>query len=325
MTYQAAVVYHPEKTRLRELWAAVHKYESEARWIRTLWFETDAEDSGTSATERAIAAGASMILASGGDGTIRAVAETLRGTDIPLAVIPQGTGNLLARNLGMPLGNLDVAVRAAFEGENLDIDLGVASIIREDGAESEHVFLVLAGMGLDAQAITATRRSLKKRLGWLAYVDAGLRALWKHSPPRVHYSVDGSDPQPMTVYSVMIGNCGLMPGGVLLIPDARLDDGLLDIVVLRPLGRFSWLRIGHQIGFENGVLKRSRAGRRMIDVVNDTRSVGYVQGQRFSLFTDRAEPVQLDGDDFGLAVAVSGIVDPGALSVRMLPEWKAAI
>lgn len=324
-TYRAAVVYQPHKTKLRELWAAVNRCESDARWVKTLWFETEAEDAGYGAARRAIEQGASVVLASGGDGTIRAVAEALRGTGVPLAVIPQGTGNLLARNLGMPLGDLDAAVRAAFEGEDLNIDLGIASIIRADGTESEHVFLVLAGMGLDARAISATRATLKKRLGWLAYVDAGLRALWKLSPLRIRYAVDGAHQRPINVYTVMIGNCGLMPGGVLLIPDAKIDDGLLDIVVLRPLSRLSWLRIGHKIAFENGVLRRTKAGRRMIDLIHDTRAVGYVQARDFSLSVAKPEPVQLDGDDFGLAIAINGSVDAEALTVRMLADWKAAI
>ena len=175
------------------------------------------------------------------------------------------------------------AVRAAFGGRKRAIDLGVVTITRpadpedEDGVEpqSEHVFLVLAGMGLDARAITATSAKLKKRVGWLAYVDAGVRTMVRDAPLQIHYSVDGSAVRSLTVYTVMIGNCGLLPGGVLLIPDAELDDGLLDVVALRPLGAFSWLRIWRKIGWENGVLRKTKVGRAMIDLVNDTRNVSY--------------------------------------------------
>lgn len=317
----AAVVYQPFKTDLPALRSAVAQHERTSGWAPTRWYETDAADAGVAAARRAVAEGAGVVLASGGDGTVRAVAEALRGTRIPLAVIPQGTGNLLARNLGMPLNRIDDAVRAAFYGSNRPIDLGILTIVREDDSESEHAFLVLAGMGLDARAISATRSTLKKRLGWLAYVDAGVRTMLNDDPLQIHYSVDGSPVRALSVYTVMIGNCGLMPGGVLLIPDAKLDDGRLDVVALRPLGPFSWLRIWNKIGWENGVLRKSKTGRRIIDLANDTRSVNYVRAQRYALSVPHAEPIQLDGDDFGLAVAANGRVDPGALIVRVLPEW----
>ncbi len=320
----AAVVYHPHKSELPGLRAAVSRYESANGWARTRWYETDADDAGFAATKRAVEDGANMVLASGGDGTVRAVAEALRGTGIPLAVVPQGTGNLLARNLGLKLGDFDEAVRAAFQGENRPIDLGIITITREDETEDEHVFLVLAGMGLDARTISTTNSQLKKRLGWLAYVDAGMRTMLRDSPLHIHYAVDDSAVKQLNVYTVMIGNCGLLPGGVLLIPDAKLDDGLLDVVALRPLGAFSWLRIWHKISWENGVLRKTKTGRQFIDLINDTRSVTYSRARRYALSVPHPEPIQLDGDDFGLALAASGTVDPGALVIRVLPEWQPA-
>lgn len=322
---RAAVVYHPLKTDVAALRAAVQQHEARAGWAPSLWLETTESDAGQGVTAEALEAGASVVLASGGDGTVRAVAEALRGSGTPLTVIPQGTGNLLARNLGVPLGDFDEAVSAAFVGENKPIDLGVVTITRPDESEDEHVFLVLAGMGLDARAITATRSSLKKKLGWLAYVDAGMRTMIKDAPLQIHYSVDGAPVKSLTVFTVMIGNCGLLPGGVLLIPDAELDDGKLDVVALRPLGPFSWLRIWHKIGFENGVLRKSKTGRKVIDLVNDTRSVTYTRAKRYALSVSHPEPIQLDGDDFGLALTASGAVDPGSLVVRVLASWAPAI
>ena len=319
----AAVVYHPLKTNLAALKAAVTAQEHVAGWAATRWYETDEHDAGLAATKRALADGASVVLASGGDGTIRAVAEALRGSGTPLALVPQGTGNLLARNLGAPLGDFEECARAAFFGRGRAIDLGVARILREGDVEDEHVFLVLAGMGLDARTISATQASLKKRVGWLAYVDAGVRTILKESPLEIHYSVDGAPAAQLAVYTVMIGNCGLMPGGVLLIPDAKFDDGKLDVVALKPLGPFSWLRIWNKLGWENGVLRKSKTGRKIIDLVNDTKSVTYMQAKRFALSVAEPEPVQLDGDDFGLATAVNGSVDPGGLIVRVLPDWVA--
>ncbi|MBL3685646.1 diacylglycerol kinase [Leucobacter zeae] len=318
----AAVVYQPFKTDLRALRAAVAYQERQAGWSQTRWYETEAGDAGVAAARRAVADGAGVVLASGGDGTVRAVAEGLRGSGVPLAIVPQGTGNLLARNLGLPLTDVDAVVRAAFHGRNRPVDLGILTIVREDESESEHAFLVLAGMGLDARAIQATRATLKKRLGWLAYVDAGVRTMIKDRPLQIHYSVDGSEVKPLSVYTVMIGNCGLMPGGVMLIPDAKLDDGRLDVVALRPLGAFSWLRIWNKIGWENGVLRKTKAGRRIIDLTNDTRNVLTLRASTYALSVTRPEPIQLDGDDFGLALAASGRVEAGGLTVRVLPEWN---
>ena len=317
-----AVVYHPLKTDLTQLRELVTAGEQASGWAASRWYETAEEDAGVGAAAQAIADGASLVIASGGDGTIRAVAESLRGTGVPLAVIPQGTGNLLARNMGIPLGRVDEAVRAAFTGVNRAIDLGVLRIVRQDDSETEHVFLVLAGMGLDARTISTTRSTLKKRLGWLAYVDAGVRTMLRDKPLHIHFSVDGSEVRAVSVYTVMIGNCGLMPGGVLLIPDAELDDGRLDVVALKPLGPFSWLRIWNKIGWENGVLRKSKTGRKIIDLVHDTRHVNYVQATNYALSVEQPESIQLDGDDFGLALAVIGKVDPAALIVRVLPKWQ---
>ena len=323
----AAVVYHPLKTDLAALRTAVADAEAKAGWAPTRWYETGAADRGTGAAQRALDEGAGVVMGAGGDGTIRAIAETLRGSGVPLGVVPQGTGNLLARNLGMPLGSLTEAVRAAFFGKNRPIDLGIMTIVRRpNGAgetvEDEHAFLVLAGMGLDARVIRTTKSTLKKRLGWLAYVDAGVRTMVKDKPLSITYSMDGSEMKPLTVYTVMIGNCGLLPGGVLLIPDASIDDGLLDVVSLRPLGPFSWLRIWNKIGWENGVLRKTKTGRRIIDLVNDTKNVNYLRAREYALAVESPEPIQLDGDDFGLAVKVRGRVDPSSLIVRVLATWQ---
>lgn len=326
----AAVVFQPLKTDLAALRVAVAAAEEQAGWGATRWYETEESDAGVSAARLAAEEGASVVLGAGGDGTMRAIAEGLSHSGVPLALVPQGTGNLLARNLGMPLGNISEAVEAAFSGVDRPIDLGVMTITRppEPGSgrhaapvEEERPFLVLAGMGLDARAIQSTRSTLKKRLGWLAYIDGGMRTMIKDKPLSIRYSVDGAPLKQLTVYTVMIGNCGVLPGGVLLIPDAKIDDGLLDIVALRPLGMFSWLRIWNKIGWENGVLRKSKAGRRIIDLVNDTKNVAYLRAREYAVQVPRPEPVQLDGDDFGLAVAVRGSVDPGALIVRVLPAW----
>ncbi|WP_369808073.1 diacylglycerol/lipid kinase family protein [Leucobacter chinensis] len=316
------MLFHPLKTDLPALRALMRVEEERAGWAPSEWIETTPEDGGSEALRQALSRKPHLVFASGGDGTVRAAAEALRGTGVPLAIIPQGTGNILARNVGLAPGRTDEAVRAGFEGVDRPIDLGIATIVRQDESEDEHVFLVLAGMGLDARAIRATRSSWKKAVGWLAYIDGGLRTMIRDKPLRIHYSYDRHSARELEVYTVMIGNCGLLPGGVLLIPDARIDDGELDVVALRPQGAFAWLKIWNKIGWENGVLRKTRTGRRIIDLVHDTKNVVYLRAKKFALTVPGLEPVQLDGDDLGLAIAVKGAVDPGALVLRVAEHWS---
>ena len=109
----------------------------------------------------------------------------------------------------------------------------------------------------------------------------------------------------------------VLPGGVLLIPDARLDDGVLDIMALRPEGPFGWLKVWNKIAWENGVLRKSAAGRKIIDLSKDVRSVTYRTGKDLQLVVAEPEEFQLDGDEFGEVTAVHSWVEPGALRVRV--------
>ena len=144
------------------------------------------------------------MLAAGGDGIVRAVAEALRGSSVPMALLPSGTGNLLARNLDFNLADMDACVGAMFSFTERTIDLGVATITRPDDSTEEHVFLVMAGIGLDAKMIAKTNPKLKKAVGWLAYVDAGVRALPELKPVRLRYRLDEQPEKPLNAHT----NCG---------------------------------------------------------------------------------------------------------------------
>lgn len=302
---------------LRKLRRIVAAAEAEAGWASTTWHETSKHDAGQAATRAALDAGASVVIAAGGDGTVRAVAEALRGTSIPMTLVPAGTGNLLARNLGVNLNDMEGSVSAAFSGIEHAIDLGIADLTREDGSKESHVFLVMAGLGLDAKMIAKTSSTLKKAVGWLAYLDAGMRALPELAPIRLRYSVDGRPERRLVAHTLIVGNCGELPGGILLIPDAKLDDGILDVVAFKPRGRFGWLRVWRKITWENGVLRKSAAGRMLIDLSSDVKDVAYFRGARLRAALDGPEEVQLDGDEFGTAIAVECSADPGALVVNL--------
>jgi diacylglycerol kinase family enzyme len=313
----AAVVYNPTKVDLRKLRPSLEKAESGSGWGRTRWLATSETDAGQAVTRDALDGGAAVVLAAGGDGTVRAVAEALRDSAVPLALLPVGTGNLLARNLDLGLSNLDASAATAFTGVERSVDLGVAEITREDGSTEEHVFLVMAGLGLDAKMIAKTNAKLKRAVGWLAYVDAGMRALPELAPVRLRYRLDGLPERSLTAHTLIVGNCGSLPGGILLIPDAEPDDGILDIAALRPRGRFGWLRVWNKIAWENGVLRKSAAGRMIIDLTADVKDVTYFRGRSLGIALESPQEFQLDGDEFGRVTAVECFADRGALRVKI--------
>ena len=315
--HRAAVIYNPIKVDLRKLRRAVEAAETDAGWGRTLWLATSEQDAGQEVTREALKKGADVVLAAGGDGTVRAVAEALRGSAVPIALLPSGTGNLLARNLDLSLSNLEASVATGFTGVDRAIDLGIAEITRSDESTEEHVFLVMAGLGLDAKMIALTNSALKKAVGWLAYVDAGVRALPELKPVLLRYSLDSQPSKQLTVHTMIIGNCGALPGGILLIPDAKPDDGILDIAALKPRGRFGWLRVWNKIAWENGVLRKSAAGRMIIDLTADVKDVAYFRGARLGITVDAPQEFQLDGDEFGTVTAVNCWADTRALTVKV--------
>jgi diacylglycerol kinase family enzyme len=315
----AAVVFNPIKVNLKSLRAAVAREEKDAGWGETLWLETSEKDPGGGQAKQALERGAAVVIAAGGDGTVRAVAEALRGSGIPIALLPSGTGNLLARNLSLALDDHRGSVRAAFAGIDRAIDVGVVEAEREDGSRDSHAFLVMAGVGLDAQMLANTRPELKKRVGWLAYIDGIVRStrMHTHNSVRVRYQVDGQPVKSATVNTILVGNCGTLPANILLLPDAVIDDGIFDIVALRPTGLIGWAQIWVKIVWENGVLRRSSVGRKLITFSREVRTLRYLKGSELVLRLEHPEEFELDGDPFGEAIALKARVDHLALLVRI--------
>jgi diacylglycerol kinase (ATP) len=313
----AAVVYNPIKVSLRDLKRSVKKHQKAAGWNETLFYETSIEDPGGDITRQAIEAGADVVIAAGGDGTVRAVAEALRGSEAALGLIPSGTGNLLARNLKLSLDHLDDSIATAFLGVDRKIDLGVVDIENPDGSRDRRVFVVMAGLGLDAKMLANTNATLKKRVGWLAYVDAIIRSLRDDNRMNIRYELDGTGRKSMRTNTIILGNCGLLPGNLMLLPDAAIDDGIFDIVALRPERRIDWLGIWIKIVWENGVLRRSRTGRRIMEHTPEIKTVRYMKGSELVVRLDSPQDFELDGDSHGMAVAIRAWIDPLALRVRV--------
>lgn len=313
----AAVVYNPIKVDLDALRSTVGSAAADAGWGETLWFETSVDDVGQEVTRKAIEAGVDLIIAAGGDGTVRAVAEAVRGSDVSLALLPSGTGNLLARNLDLTLDDVRHSVEVAFTGVDRPIDLGVIDIEREDRSRDRHVFVVMAGMGIDAKMIKNTDDDLKAKAGWAAYVDAIVKSLRDPNELHLRFQLDGGKPHRATVHTLILGNCGSLPANILLMPDAVVDDGLLDLMMMRPGGVLGWIRVWTKVLWTNGVLRRTKAGKALAGEHRNDGDLHYETGTRFVARLSRAEEIELDGDGFGKATAFNAWIEPGALAVRV--------
>jgi diacylglycerol kinase (ATP) len=317
---QAAVIFNPTKHGLAELRSAVARAEARQHFAPSLWIETAVDDPGKGMARAAVEAGVDLVIAAGGDGTVRSVAAALRGTGVPLGLVPLGTGNLFARNLGIPVNDQADAIVLAFSGYDRAVDVIVADVTRPDGRTESHVSLVMAGIGIDAAMIANTNPDLKKRLGWLAYVDAGLRSIPASKPFRVEHRLDAGRQHRSRVSSILVANLGYLPGNIELIPDAEIDDGKLDVVVLQPRNALGWLLIWRRVTWENRVLRKSAFGRQYLDLTGGKRrsEIVYSRGRIVQLDIEGGpEEFEIDGDEFGSVVSAQFRVDPAALIVRV--------
>ena len=311
----AAVIYNPVKVDLNAIRDAAGREAAVAGWAETRFYETSVEDPGGGVTREALDDGAAMVIAAGGDGTVRAVAEAMSGSGVPIALLPSGTGNLLARNLDLTLDDLDHSLHSAFSGKNRPIDLAKIDIERDGGKVDHHAYLVMAGLGLDAKMLANTDEELKAKVGWLAYVNAIFKALTDKNYLRMRYQLGSEKPRAVRAHTIIIGNVGSLMANVVLLPDAAVDDGELDIIVLRPEGFIGWVQIFVKVIWENGVLRRTKLGEKLVS--KDVKALNYFRGEKLTVRLSRAEPIELDGDEFGEATALKTWVEPGGLLVRV--------
>lgn len=288
-----AVVVNPAKIdSLEQLKASIERECQPDGWHVT-WHETTKEEPGESQARQAAAEGAQLVCSLGGDGTVRAVASGLVGSEIPLGILPGGTGNLLARNLGLPVDDLAAALRIVLTGTPRRVDVGAVSW--DD--DPEQIFLVIAGMGLDARMIGDADERIKKAVGWPAYLLSGLRGLFDPGFS-ARIASPGRREGSRRARAVVVGNCGQLPGGLDLMPDAQLDDGLLDLILAAPRGLFGWL----------GVVRELVTGR-------GNRSLRRFAADSAEIRLGRPVLAQLDGDAVGQRTTMVVRVRPGALSV----------
>ncbi|WP_104108538.1 diacylglycerol kinase family protein [Arthrobacter sp. N199823] len=300
---RAAVVINPVKAPDEEFKTNFFQLCADAGWAEPLWLETTEEDPGVGQARQALEAGVDVVIAAGGDGTVRTVASVLIGTDTAMGLMPLGTGNLLARNLGLDVTDPLNAAQSVLSGSETKIDVVKAVL---DHGKQEQLFLVAAGVGYDAAIMGDTNDDLKDRVGWLAYVEAGIRKL-PGKPVGATITIEGNHPVHRKVRSVMVGNCGKLMGDVQIFPDALYTDGILDLLVLAPRGRFGWLSV------VAGVFGKSN---------KRNKSVESYSGKSAVIDLDSPQEFQVDGDHLGEVSHLKVSVEPLALTIRMIAAAK---
>ena len=300
-----------------------------------LLFLTTAEEPGRAQAAEAISRGASVVVAAGGDGTVREVARSLVRTGIPMGLIPSGTGNLLARNLDLPLDTVTSLVQTALSGRDMAMDAAWLRLVpppaerrdpdpgdeadASDGSDaeteptpaqpSEHLFLVMAGTGFDAATMADTDEGLKRRIGWVAYFLRAVRHLGARRT-RLAMKVGHGSWRTYRVRTLLFANCGRLPAGIVLLPDAEIDDGYLDIAAVDTRGwLFGWVSLFWRVMLQGLGWRR--------EMPYDAASIDFLRGRTATVALDQPEPVQVDGDVVGEAVELHVRIEESGLVVRV--------
>ena len=380
----ACVVVNPSKPRATAAVRSLLEDElHEAGYAGPVWLETSVSEPGTMQARLALAAGASLVVAAGGDGTVRSVAAGLAGTGAQMGIVPLGTANLAARNLGVPVGDARAAARVVAHGINLPADLawvrtepwsdpgalpnpappgdprwrtdsppvtGRAAAASPDSppaaadpadsrqlsAEAaravhtiqratrrphqwtrptlgdEHACMVVAGIGFDAGLVASTRPALKARVGWGAYALAAMENLGSPRMDLVLSLLDEAGArrvERLRARNLLVANGGRLPAGITLLPQARTDDGLLDVAVIDTVaGLAGWSSLARQV-LPPYAAHYSESG----------RSLGRVmlrRGGEVAVQLSAPALVEVDGDLLAPTQSMRVRLDPGALLIR---------
>lgn len=380
----ACVVVNPSKPRATAAVRSLLEGElREAGYAGPVWLETSVSEPGTMQARLALAAGASLVVAAGGDGTVRSVAAGLAGTGAQMGIVPLGTANLAARNLGVPVGDARAAARVVAHGINLPADLawvrtepwsdpgalpnpappgdprwrtdsppvtGRAAAASPDSppaaadpadsrqlsAEAaravhtiqratrrphqwtrptlgdEHACMVVAGIGFDAGLVASTRPALKARVGWGAYALAAMENLGSPRMDLVLSLLDEAGArrvERLRARNLLVANGGRLPAGITLLPQARTDDGLLDVAVIDTVaGLAGWSSLARQV-LPPYAAHYSESG----------RSLGRVmlrRGGEVAVQLSAPALVEVDGDLLAPTQSMRVRLDPGALLIR---------
>lgn len=257
--------------------------------------ETDPEEGALPVVRDAVCSGVQHIIACGGDGTImsavNALAQLEEEPKTTFSIIPAGTANLLAQALKIP-DDVEEAVKIAFGGNDRLIDLGQCG---------EHFFALGLGMGLTEKLVSGTSSQEKERLGRLAYGKAMLMELGER-PNRFTFRLDGGEKQRAAGVALVVANAGEISGKWKFAPDAKMDDGLLDLCIL------------HRFYFRDLVRLMVRG---LFGSLPDDRAVSFFQAKTIEIESDPPLDMQIDGEEVDTRPPLKIQVRPKSLKVRV--------
>jgi diacylglycerol kinase (ATP) len=290
-----AVVAHSGKSLEGGLGALRDELVS-AGVVDPLWFEVPKSKIAPKRVRKALDAGAELIFVWGGDGMVQRCIDTVIGSDATLAIVPAGTANLFASNLGIPK-DIKAAVALGVNGPRRKLDVG-----RING---EH-FAVMAGAGLDALMIRDADGALKNRLGRVAYVFTGAKNI-RAARVETRVRIDGDKWFSGKASCVLVANVGKVMGDVAAFPDARPDDGLLEIGVVTAKGLWQWSR----------ALASTASGK-----AESSPFVETARGRNFDVRFADPIPYELDGGDRKTTRRLRVKVRPAAVTVCVPAETR---
>jgi diacylglycerol kinase (ATP) len=261
--------------------------------VDPMWVEVAKSRFVPQQVKRVLDDGAELLLVWGGDGTVQRSIDAIDGSKTPLAILPAGTANLLATNLGIPQ-DIQQAVAIGLEGERRKLDVG-----RFNGER----FAVMAGAGFDAAMLEQAEGTLKDRLGRVAYVWSGSQNL-RSKPFKAKIEVDGAPWYAGAASCILVGNVGRLFGGVEVFQDARPDDGRLELGVVNADGVVDWMR----------TIARTAAGHPERSPLVQTTTAKKIKAK-----LSRKVLYEVDGGDREKVRAFTVKVQPAAITICLPP------
>ncbi len=269
----------------------------ELGWSVVAVRRTTIEAPGAEPAAELVASGADRIVVIGGDGTLRHVAGVLSGSPVELAFIPTGTANLFSRNVRHMMGGL-TPIEVALAEATRPIDVGWAEVKTVDGCTVQEPFLTMLGHGHDAGIVAQVSPQRKRQFGWLAYFLPAVRGMAARGS-RFQMVLDGAPTRELTAWSVLVVNGSMIPGAT-INPQSRVDDGIVEVMIVSPANLGHWALIAAK-----GVLRMDRT----------VAGLDEYRASRVALRPDVPLPLQLDGDVISDVTQVTVSVALGALQV----------
>lgn len=293
---RAAIIYNPTKVLDQTVFKGlIERRLSEDGWEPPIWLSTTVDDPGHSMTRHALDAEVDLVLVAGGDGTVRVVCGALADSGTAMAIVPSGTGNLLAGNMKIPL-DAERALDVALQGRTINLD--ILEVTAPERAVMHAV--VMCGVGADVAVLKDTNEELKNQIGVAAYLIAGLNHI-KARPFRTSITVDDDEPLVRDASLVMVGNVRELQAGLILMPEASATDGALDVLIASPRNQLELTQLVSAV-----VAQRK-----------DPSTLERRTGQRVRIALDEEELFQLDGDVIGHTTELTFQVLPSALQLRV--------